>query len=157
MTIGMPGFTFRLGSLLKLRERARDERRSQLAEAHRAEEMLERQGAEIDGELAALRGAYGHAAAPGRLEVDRLIEAQRYELVLRARRQLIEKQGKLLAAEVERRRQALVEADRDVRILEKLHEKQRLRHQDQHARRQAREFDEVAARTKHEEHQEWLG
>jgi flagellar protein FliJ len=78
------------------------------------------------------------------LDVNRLLEAQRYELLLKSRGEELTKQSALLAAEIERRRQALVEADRDVRVLELLDE----RHRREDARRQLRletkQLDETA-------------
>ena len=59
------------------------------------------------------------------LDVNRLLEAQRYELLLKAQSQELAKQAILLAAETERRRQMLVEADREVRVLELLDERHR--------------------------------
>ena len=61
------------------------------------------------------------------LDVNRLLEAQRYELLLKAQSQELAKQAMLLAAETERRRQMLVEADREVRVLELLDERHRQR------------------------------
>ena len=53
----------------------------------------------------------------------------------------------VLEAEVERRRLALVEADRDVRVLEKLRERQRERHQAAAALEDVKALDEIALRT----------
>jgi flagellar export protein FliJ len=49
-----------------------------------------------------------------------------------------------VGAEIERRREVLVEADRDVRVLEKLREKQTERHRYEENRREIRQLDEVA-------------
>jgi flagellar export protein FliJ len=76
--------------------------------------------------------------------VNRLLEAQRYELLLKSRAQEIAKQATLLAAETERRRLALVDADRDVRVLEKLDERRRQEHNRQQQRLDTKLLDEVA-------------
>ena len=137
---------FRLATLLKLREQTRDERRRHLVEAQRAEDMLRQQMADLDAQLAAVRAEYGAAAAPGRVLVDRLVDAQRYEIVLHTQRQERARQEQLLAAEVERRRAALLEADREVRVLEKLREKQQERQREEDARQEVKRLDEVASR-----------
>ena len=51
-----------------------------------------------------------------------------------------------MAEEIERRRQTLVQANRDVRVLEKLREKQAGRHRQEEDRRETKVLDEVAGR-----------
>ena len=143
----MPPFRFRLTTLLRLREADRDQRRAQLAEAHLAEDKLRQHIAELDRQLADLRHDYSAHAAPGPVEVDRLVSTQRYELVLMSQRQTQHKQAQLLAAEVERRRLMLVEADREVRVLEKLRDRQHERHREDEARQETKLLDEIALRT----------
>ena len=111
-------YKFRLETLRKVREARRDQARVALAEAFRAEQVLIDRRAELAAEGIALREVQRSAAAGRYLDVNRLLEAQRYELLLAARGQELAKQTALVAAEIEHRRQALVEADRDVRVLE---------------------------------------
>jgi len=147
----MAKFKFRLDTLLKLRGSLRDERRAALAQAYRAEEILREERLDIEGELDRLHGANREAAGPGQVDVDRLLDARRYELVLKGRAQLTARQQQALDAEIEKRRQALVEANREVRVLETLRDKQRQRHQQEETRRQVKEMDEAAARPRAEE------
>jgi flagellar export protein FliJ len=95
-------------------------------------------------EMGWLRERCRRAAGPGAIDVDQLIEAQRYELNLRAQQRQLEQQRQAVAAEIERRRQALVAANRDVRVLEKLRDKQAVRHQQDENRRDIKLLDEVA-------------
>ncbi len=120
----MARFLFRLDPLLKLRQARRDECRAALAEALRVDEVLRKQLDGLARELEALREFCRRKSAPGGLDIDRLVEAQRYELVTRGQQQNVSQQRQTVAAEIERRRQALVEADREVRVLEKLCERQ---------------------------------
>jgi flagellar FliJ protein len=140
----MANFTFRLAALLRLRESRRDERRAALAEACRADEVLEKQYDGLGRELDALRKFCRLKVSPGVVDVDRLVEAQRYELVTRARQQDVAQQRQTLAAEIERRRQAAIEADREVRVLEKLRQRQAEQHRCDEQRREANRLDEVA-------------
>ena len=144
----MAKFQFRLATLLKLREAARDERRMHLAEAYQAEEKLAEHQHELKDQLAALRAQYADASAPGSVQIDALVEHQRFELVLKAQQQVVEQQGKLLDGEIERRRQALMQADREVRVLEKLREKQSERHRHDEAIAEIKQLDEIAGRPK---------
>jgi flagellar export protein FliJ len=67
--------------------------------------------------------------------------------VLRSQLAAFEQQSSQVAEEVERRRQALLEADREYRVIEKLREKLRQRHRMETERREQRNLDEVALRT----------
>ena len=142
----MAKFKFRLATLLRLREAARDDRRSQLAEAYRVDDVLQARLGEVSQQLAGLRVHCRKVAGPGAVDVDRLVEAQRYELALRAHQSQLNQQREAVSAEIERRRQALVDANRDVRVLEKLREKQVRRHRQEENRREVKLLDEVAGR-----------
>jgi flagellar export protein FliJ len=147
----MAEFRFRLATVLRLREAARDERRADLAEAFRAEEALRRRQEALQTDLTALKAANRSSVSGGRLDIDRLLDAQRYELLLLAERQVLEAQGETVRQEIERRRLALVEADRDVRVLEKLRETQAARAAEETAAIDVKQMDEVAGRMRRED------
>lgn len=140
----MSKFRFRLATLRKLREIRRDELRTKLAEASQATQMLKEQITAVGSELTNLQSEQ-RAALAGSADVNALLETQRYQAVLRAQQSTMQDQAGILAAEVERRRQAVVEADKEVRILEKLNERQRNEHQKQLQRAEVKELDEVAS------------
>ena len=140
----MSKYTFRLETLQKVRCERRDQLRTALADAFRAEQILTDHQAELAAEQYELLHQQRSAADGKYLDVNRLVEAQRYELVLKAREQELARQKGLLAAEIERRRLALVEADRDVRVLELLDQKNRREHDRQTQRAEIRELDEIA-------------
>ncbi len=147
----MPRFNFRLKTLLRLREAARDERRADLAQAYEAEQILTRQTEKLEGEIHAARQQVRLSAAPGGIDVDTLLATHRYELVLGAQRQLLHEQSEQLSAEIQRRRQALVEADREVHVLEKLRQRQLERFKREEGKREMKRIDEVASRRRREE------
>src|SRR5207248_5496559 len=140
----MSSFRFRLATLLRLREAARDERRARFAESQGAEQLILDRIAEIARELADVQQRSLAAARPGPLDVDRLAEAARYEMILKVERESADQQRQAVAAEVAKRREALVAADREVRVLEKLRDAQLERHRDDQTRREAKQLDEVA-------------
>lgn len=142
----MERFRFRLATLLRIHESTRDERRRQLAEAYRADATLKERIRGLDQRLSELKQYYGRGGMPGMLNVDELIDAERYELLLLAERQQAQQHEVTLAAEIERRRQALVAADREVRVLEKLREQQLGQHRFAEERQASKQMDEVAAR-----------
>lgn len=144
----MSKYRFRLETLEKLRIAQRDQHRAALADGFRAEQILADQRAALALEAAALREAQRAALASPLLDVNQLVEAQRYDMVLHAQQQLLKDQAARLAVEVERRRLALVEADRAVRVLDKLDERRRAEHRKQQERSEHRLLDEVAS-TRH--------
>ena len=124
----MAKYRFRLQALQRLRETVRDERRSRLADAYQAATILSEQQQEVQRELTQLQQLQRESLATPQTNVNRLLEVQRHQLLLRAQQETMRKQAALLTAEAERRRQALVESDREVRILEKLQQRQRQQH-----------------------------
>lgn len=142
----MAKFKFRLATLQKIREATRDQRREHLAEAYRADEILQQQSDQIDHELSSLREECRRASCPGPVDVDQLTRARLHELVLKTQKQHLGRQRDAVTAEIDVRREALVHANREVRVLEKLEEKQAARHRQQEDRRQIKELDEVAGR-----------
>src|SRR6476659_10570372 len=124
----MAKYKFRLETLQKVRDAHRDQQRASLAEAFRAEQMLAESRAELAAEEQTMRELQREAATGRYLDVNRVLEAQRYDLLLKAQAEQMAKQAALLEAETERRRQVLVEADREVRALELLDERHRRAH-----------------------------
>ena len=140
----MKKFHFRLQTLVRLREQARDERRSQLAQACEAHQILLRRSSEIVREISELRQHVARDAERGKVNVHRLLDSHRHEAMLRAEQMQIAKQNKQLAEEIERRRYGLVEADREVRVLEKLRERQRAEHDRELVVQERKAMDEIA-------------
>jgi flagellar export protein FliJ len=142
----MSRYKFRLEAVLKVRGARRDQSRASLSEAFRAEQVLAENRAAVDQEQATLRDIQRAAATEPYLDVNRLLEAQQYDLVLRARQKELAQQEALLAIETERRRLALVEAERDVRVMELLNERHRRAHQRRGLLLETKQLDEVASR-----------
>jgi len=140
----MSKFKFRLATLLRLRESERDERRAELAEAYQADAIMEERENEIDSDLAELAQKCRKSSTPGPVDVDKLVETQRFEILLRAQRQYAREQRAVLAAEIERRRERLVEANREVHVLEKLKEKLLERHREEEKLQEIKAMDETA-------------
>jgi flagellar FliJ protein len=140
----MPRFRFRLQTLRRLRELTRDELRVRLAEAFQAEQILAEQRAAIAAEAAALVEAR-RTMLDGAMDVTRLLESQRYQLALEAQSRVLAEQAMRLTEEVEVRRQAVVEADREVRVLDKLRERRLAQHRHAEQAAEAKRLDEIAA------------
>ncbi len=140
----MSQFKFRLESLVKLRQEERHQRRAELAEAYKADEILGREADIVTLEITDMRKRCVAAASPGDIDVDRLVAIQRFERVLQTRAMGLTERKLRLNEEIEKRRLALVEADRQVRVLEKLRERQSETHRTDELRREVKTLDEVA-------------
>ncbi|HEV3136953.1 MAG TPA: flagellar FliJ family protein [Pirellulales bacterium] len=141
----MARFQFRLKALLAVREATRDERRVELAEAQSESRTLNERRAGVERELAKQQDLFRSGTSPGRIDVDRLKTEHCYDLVLRRELRVLSEQEQTLTAEIERRREALVAADREVRILEELRERQHEQFRQQQMVRETKHLDEVAA------------
>ena len=144
----MPQFQFKLKPVLRLRIAERDDRRARLAEAYHAERILRDRLAQAEAERASVREMVRAASSPGQVDVDALLRTHRYELVVAAQVFSIQQQLKQVAEEIERRRLVLVEADRQVRVLEKLRDRQLAEFQQQEFKREMKQLDEIAQRAK---------
>ncbi len=138
----MARFRFRLESLLRLATAQRNTRRQELAQALQAERIVQEQIDRLQGELD--RALRQRRPGIGVVDVDRLLDAAREQLLLAAQKQHLEQQLEQVRQEVRRRQQLLAEADRQVRLLERLRDKQRRRHQQQLLRQEQKLLDEIA-------------
>jgi len=141
----MAKFRFRLETLHRLREMTRDELRVRLAEAIQAEQIIGEQRQELLREAAILAAARREQFAAGSPDISQVLNAQRYQMMLEAQERALAEQAQKLAEEIEIRRLAVVEADRQVRVLDKLRERRAAQHAAAQNAADAKRFDEIAA------------
>jgi flagellar FliJ protein len=142
----MPSFRFRLQSLLDLRRTERDRRREELAQALAAERILQDRRRSLEEEAAVMAERAREAARPGLVQVELMLDSARYGLILAAQRQTLATQFSQLAQEIEARRQRLVEADRQVKALERLRDRRLDEHRQGQLAKEIQTLDEAAAR-----------
>jgi flagellar protein FliJ len=135
---------FRLASLLRLRLVNRDELRTALAEVCRVDDLLRERRGRVAAELDALRDARRQVVAPGPVDLDRLAEYADYETALAGQQANLNRQQDRISQELHRCREALLEADREVRVLEKLRDTQAERYRQEQQRQEAKRLDEIA-------------
>jgi flagellar protein FliJ len=145
----MTQFRFRLATLLRLREVARDSRRAELAESQRADEHLRRRLERLNAEQRGLEEKCREAAGPGAVDVGDLVKAHRYVAVLRAEEEELRQTRRALAAEIDFRRHALLAADRDVQVLEKLRERRQALYRVEEERQLVKQLDEAALQSQY--------
>ena len=142
----MPKFQFRLKTLLAMHQSTRQERRAQLAEGLAAERALELARSNVERELAEQGLSSEGPAGRGSIDVERLSAADRYRKVLRARLAAMAQDTAALATEIDARQLALAAAEREVRVLDKLRERQHEQFRYEQSRREINAADEVATR-----------
>jgi flagellar export protein FliJ len=137
--------SFRLATLLKLREQTRAERRRELAQAFEAERILRDRAAQLQADIEATRERTRRSAR-GSVNVEDLLHARRYELTVKGELAEVDVQIAQVLQEIERRRQSLLEADRDVKVMEKLRELQAAQQAAVEQQRENRQLDEAGLR-----------
>lgn len=121
----MSRYRFSLETIRRLRQAHRDAQRDRLGEALHAANILETHVSATLTELEQLREVQREGMRGESPDVNRLLDAQRYELLLQNQLQTIRKQQETIAQEVDRRRRSLAEAEQQVRVLDKLDERRK--------------------------------
>ncbi len=140
----MARFSFRLASLLKIRVHAREAQQTELATALRRLKLAEQARSEVQLELGDLEQQMRTSKRGTSIDIDRLLEGHRYQLALSARVAELTRVIGEAQQEVERCRLKLIDADRDVKVLEKLHEQQLDEHRRNLEQHELKQLDETA-------------
>jgi flagellar export protein FliJ len=119
----MRAFKFRLQAVSKLRTQVRDKAAEALGAVLESIRIVREQISHLDREIQEAK-RLRHAASSGAIRVDRLLTVQRHQFMLESQRDQIQAHLELLQQEEERRRYTLLEAEKELRVLEKLEEKQ---------------------------------
>lgn len=137
----MAPFKFRLEQVLRYRMQLEDEAKQQLAEARRVRDQIRARIAEIDTEIAAVRGLLNRFSEMN--DGERYV-AQNYEASLRAERKTALVRLTQQEARVEDCRIDLTTRAQERSLLEKLKEKQAKRHAKEELLHEQRTNDETA-------------
>jgi flagellar protein FliJ len=138
----MPQFHFRLEKVQQVRRSMRETRRLELLEAQQVEDQVAAQIADLRMELQSLRWHQRSAAGTGPLNLEGLQQSQRYESSLRGELESAQRRRETLSSEVQRRRHVLVEADREVKVLDRLKDKQQMQFRQDEARHETKQQDD---------------
>jgi flagellar protein FliJ len=132
---------FRLATLLKLRQRQRDQAGQALAEVRFAITTLETQLQELDARNRSMDGIR-KSSSHGKVELSRILDAQRYQITLTAQAAQLTQNRSLLLQELERRQKHLLKCQQSLRSLEKLQEHHALRNEEELRKREQHQLDE---------------
>ncbi|MDR0328611.1 MAG: flagellar export protein FliJ [Planctomycetaceae bacterium] len=138
-------FTFRLEPLITIRDNVLKERQSELAKAYEARRILEEKIQDIERQLEEGISAVRSAMQEGQtVRVESLLSFRRQELFLRNQQSDLMQKIKDVDEEIERRRNAVVAANKELKIVEKLKEKRYERYLDEENKAETKVMDEVA-------------
>lgn len=118
----MNQFTFRLQSVIQIRARARDAASHAYQKALQARAKLDDQISELNAEHDSQQ-PFQQASSLKQVNPQRLLESQRYQMMLQQDIAGLRSKRAVIEEECERRRLALVEREKAVRAIEKLREK----------------------------------
>ena len=140
----MAKFRFRLETYLRLKMAARDQCRADLAEVLRAEDQLRQHQVDIEREMEEHNTYVRSVSQKGTLNVDLIAASQSEFVFLKALRQEKLNLMQQLQPHIQQRRQALIDADHEVRTLERLKEQKHEQHQQWELALEAKQMDEIA-------------
>ncbi len=132
-----------LDTLVKLRHAERDRRRAAWASASRAELAVQAERDQVAAALTAAQAAARRGAAPGATDVRQLGDQQRYGQILRERLADLTRRHEVLREQLADLQQALLVAEREVRILENLREKRSAQAQAARSKSEAGQLREI--------------
>lgn len=141
----MAPYKFRLATLLRLRQIRRDELRGRLADAFAAAAKIAEGEQQLKAQLEEIHLKIRSASGQRDMDVNTIMETQRYELVLKTQLKDLGGKAAMIEEEIEKRRQVVIEAERDVRSLELLDEQGRATWQKEATKQDAIQMDEVAS------------
>jgi len=137
-------FQFRLTPLLKIRENIRRERLAELTKSLEAEAVILEKLEGINNQIVETKKEARERIRQGKINVDYMIGLRRHEAFLLAQQSYIQEKLEILRQEIEKRRQAVIEADKEVRVMEKLREKQKERYDESERAKETVLMDEIA-------------
>ena len=139
----MRKFVFKFETLLKFRRSRRDLCLQQVAQVLDADRAMQAERESLEQRRLEQLDQLRKLGQAGELDVDRTASRRLYAVQLSNEIRLVEQKRQELARLLEGSRQALVKADQEVKVLEKLKEKQWAQFLDAQERQTARELDEA--------------
>ena len=139
----MARFNFRLNSVLNYRKTLRQQAQRNLADAYQQQQQANEELQAAQLEIDQLVNQMRDSAKQKQLDLDFALGGQRHHAKLKADMKKVADKLEQAGTEVERCRQDLIEADRDVKALEKLHDRQLADHRQQTAKHEAAEIDDI--------------
>lgn len=139
----MARFTFRLESVLSYRRGLRDQVQQVLARLLKEDEEWVQKASAVEAKKQEMMDELKQLLSGGRLDVDRAAMRRYHAGVMTVELQVIAQQREVVAENIRRVREVLAKMEQDVRLLEKLKEKQLAEFNATEERRAGREREEA--------------
>jgi flagellar export protein FliJ len=138
-------FKFRLEPLITIRSNVLKEQQAELAKAYDARRQIEELQGQINEQLTVNENEGRKLMQPGQaVNVNHLLGLRQQEMFLRADYQQLSERIKGIDEVIEMRRNAVMLANRNLKIIEKLKEKRREKHRLEELRKESALMDEIA-------------
>ena len=137
-------FTFRLDPLISIRDNVLKEKQAALAQAYEARRIKEDERVEVEQNIVGNLQSAREAMQSGKIDVNFLLGVRRHEMFLLVQLEEVRQQIVMIEEEIERRHQAVIEANKELKIIEKLKDKKREQYIAEENRKEIREMDEIA-------------
>ncbi len=139
-------FKFRLEPLLAIRDNILKEKQADLAKAYDAHRIVETKRIEVLHEIDANNESARLMQRSGNVQVDFLLGVRQYEAYLRSQLEAIRAHLKQIEAVIEERRNAVITANKELKIIEKLKENQRGKYDAVQRKKETVLMDEIGER-----------
>ena len=138
-------FKFRLEPLITIRDNELKECQAELAKAYNALRILEEALQELDRQLAeGVETARNLIQAGQTVNVEHLLGLRRQEMFLRAQQNDLTQKMQMVNEEIEKRRAAVIAANKQLKIVEKLKEKRYEKYLEEENKKEIKIMDEIA-------------
>ncbi|MGL4593231.1 MAG: flagellar export protein FliJ [Thermoguttaceae bacterium] len=141
-------FRFQLDSLLSIRNSTLKEKQGALGKAYEARRIVEEKRFALAKDISDTLNSGREMIASGMISPDYLLGLRRHEAFLATQQQEVEQHLVLIDEEIERRLAAVVEANKELKMVEKLKEKRREKYVTEETRKEVVQMDEIAQRDK---------
>ncbi|MCL2744878.1 MAG: flagellar export protein FliJ [Planctomycetaceae bacterium] len=143
-------FKFQLEPLITIRNNELKKKQAELAKAYEARRRMEELGKKNEEEIAEnLEAGRKMINAGGEISADYLMGLRRQEMFLQAQRKKIRENIAMIDEEIERRRAAVIEANKSLKMVERLKEGRYEKYLLEERRKETAAMDEAAAKRKY--------
>jgi flagellar protein FliJ len=139
----VPAFRFRLDALLRYRRHRRELVQRLFAQIQADDDALVARRLDLERQRERQLAEVRDLSQAGVVDVDRASARRFYAVQLSGDIRVVEHNRRILAEQLRLCRQALTKADQEVKVLEKLEEKQRVEHAHADEQRSARELEDA--------------
>lgn len=139
----MKSFIFKLESLLRYRRHRRDLCRQLLADIFADDRRLQENRAALERQRTGQLGEIRALHEPGRIDIDRSAARRYFAGHVQNDILFIDRDREIVGEQMGQYRQALIQADREVKVLEKLRDKQHATFLYEQNRNEGRELEEL--------------